>query len=635
MRWGRARLLTAALALGALVGVPAAWAAPAGASAPTLTPVVTYVNPAAEIGVLANDGAHLWGEGSGGCAPSNVDNSLVEFTESGSFVAAYPLAAGPGTCDGYLPVAANGSYVVTVSDGTVYVLDVATATLTPYNLTSTFTHSDLKTRYSVALSSTTAYVSSESDNAIVALDLATGTHTTWSTNPNNSANDSPVALEMVGGALVSLEWQDNNHYYEWQRVDTTTGAFSGLSVTPIMSSATVPTVSVGGGALYVTAGATEYEYSLTTLALVTSATIPAATLFASLEANGSLWVSAAFQGEIYQLDPTTLAVESAYRVGSYAPAWLSASGSSLFADDGNTGDVVQLLGSAATTRVPTTTALAVASASAVYGAPDALTATVSTPGTVTFYADGQAIAGCASVAATTTATCAWSPSAVGAVTLTASLVPGDATDAVSTSPPVTVSVQPAASTVQVTVKGPGVAAVTGGRLTATASVSTPGTVTFSANGVTIPGCLGVPATATTATCAFRVGAVGSWRVVASLAPSSADYAPSSQGVTLRVVAARGATRVGPFVVGGAELTPALERQVSGVAATVARDGYTVVWVIGHERPTPADAGQALARARAVAALLHRDLAAHGAGAVRVVLGVGARGFPSATVTMGF
>ncbi len=629
-RRGRARLLTAALALGALVGVPAAWSAPAGASAVGFNPVVTYANPAAEIGAPANDGTHLWGEGSGGCGGSTADNSLVEFTESGAFLAAYPLTAGPGTCDRYLPVAANGAYVVTVSDGTVYVLDVATATLTPYDLTSTFTHADASTTYSIALSSTTAYVSSESDNAIVALDLATGSHTTWSTNPNGAANDSPVALEMVGGALVSLEWQDNNHYYEWQRVDLTTGAFSGLSVTPITSSSTIPTVSQAGGVLYVTGGATEYAYSSSTLALAASATIPAATLFASLEVGGSLWVTDISHGYVYQLDPSTLAVENQYRDTSLVPALLAASGDALVADDANTGALLRIPLPTAVIRTPTTTSLTAANPSPVYAAPDTLTATVSVPGAVTFYADGQAIAGCTAVAATTVATCAWTPATVGAVALMAALAPGNAGDAPSTSTPVSASVQPAASTVQLTVGGPGSEAVTGVLLTATATVSTPGTVTFSANGSIVPGCLGVPAT-TTATCRFRAGAAGPELVVAALAPVSPDFGPSSQSLTFRVVAASRASQVGPFDLGAATLTPALARQVAAVASTVALDHYRVVGVLGHERPGAADAGRALPRARAVAALLRRDLAARGAGSVRVVVGVGARGFPSVTL----
>lgn len=629
-RRGRARFLTAALAIGVLVGAPAAWSAPAGASAPTLNPVLTYVNPAALVGALANDGTHLWGEGSGGCGASAVDNSLLEFTESGAFVAAYPLTAGAGTCDGYLPVAANGSYVVTVSDGTVYVLDVATATLTPYDLASTFTHADTATRYSIALSLTTAYVSSENDNAIVALDLATGSHTTWSTNPNGSANDSPVALVMVGSALVSLEWQDNNHYYEWQRVDTTTGAFSGLSVTPITSSSTIPTVSQSGGVLYVTAGATEYAYSSSTLALATSATIPSTQLFASVEANGSLWVTDFLPGYVYQLAPSTLAVEAVYRDTSFYPAWLVASGTVLFADDANAGGLVRLEFSTTVTRAPTSTTLAAANPSPVYAAPDTLTATVSVPGAVTFYADGQAIAGCTGVAATTVATCAWTPTAVGEVALTASLAPNDVSDAPSTSAPVGVSVQPAASTLRVSVTGPGVVPVPGVPLTATATVSTPGTVTFSANGRTIPGCLGVPAT-TTATCRFRAGSAGPVRVVATLAPSSPDVAPASQGVTFRVVVATRASRVGPFDPGAATLTAALARQVAAVASSIALDHYRVVRVLGHERPGAVDAGWALPRARAVAALLRRDLAAHGVTSVRVVVAVGARGLPSVTL----
>ncbi len=328
----------------------------------------------------------------------------------------------------------------------------------------------------------------------------------------------------------------------------------------------------------------------------------------------------------------TLAHENVVAGGVSSPAGVAARGARLVADGGGSGAAGRfspLTG----VRTPTTISLRAQTTSAVYAAVDVLSATVSAAGTVTFFADGAAIAGCSDVVTATTATCAWSPSSVGAVTVTASLRPGDATDAPSSSAPVVVSVRPAASTVRLTVTGPGVAAVSGARLTATATVSVPGTVTFSANGRTVPGCLGVPAPATTATCHLRAGSAGRLTVTASLAPASPDDAPSSQGVTFGVVAPRRATRIGPFAIGGATLTPSLARQVALAATAIARDGYRVVGVLGHERPGSADGGGALARARAVAARLRSDLAARGAGSVRVVVAVGTSGAPSVTVTM--
>jgi hypothetical protein len=67
---------------------------------------------------------------------------------------------------------------------------------------------------------------------------------------------------------------------------------------------------------------------------------------------------------------------------------------------------------------------------ATYGTSVVITASVSTPGAVTFKVGGTAITGCESVAAaSTTATCTWTPGSVSASTiLTADFAPSDATN---------------------------------------------------------------------------------------------------------------------------------------------------------------------------------------------------------------
>ena len=72
---------------------------------------------------------------------------------------------------------------------------------------------------------------------------------------------------------------------------------------------------------------------------------------------------------------------------------------------------------------------------ATYGTSVVITASVSTPGAVTFKVGGTAITGCESVAAaSTTATCTWTPDSVSASTiLTADFAPSDATNYASLS----------------------------------------------------------------------------------------------------------------------------------------------------------------------------------------------------------
>jgi outer membrane protein OmpA-like peptidoglycan-associated protein len=191
------------------------------------------------------------------------------------------------------------------------------------------------------------------------------------------------------------------------------------------------------------------------------------------------------------------------------------------------------------------------------------------------------------------------------------------------------------TTLRLTVSGPWPAAVPGAKLTATATVSAPGTVTFTQNGSAIRGCVGVPAPSTTATCTFSAPDAGRLEVVAELAPYAAGLQSSSQGLTLAVVAKRQSRNVGPFAVGSAALATGASATVAAAARAVNTAGYTRVWVVGHGRPGPADAGRSLERARAVARALLKDLASLGDHAARVLVRTGAAGYPSVTVTMGF
>jgi tRNA threonylcarbamoyladenosine modification (KEOPS) complex Pcc1 subunit len=81
-----------------------------------------------------------------------------------------------------------------------------------------------------------------------------------------------------------------------------------------------------------------------------------------------------------------------------------------------------------TKAVPTLTlALPQNATTAIYGTAISITATVSTPGSVTFKSGGTAITGCSSTASSTSgtysATCSWTPSALGTSALTADFVP--------------------------------------------------------------------------------------------------------------------------------------------------------------------------------------------------------------------
>jgi len=96
----------------------------------------------------------------------------------------------------------------------------------------------------------------------------------------------------------------------------------------------------------------------------------------------------------------------------------------------------------------TTVSLALASASPQYRISNAITATTSRAGTVNFKLDGSSIAGCGSVVvASTTATCAWVPVDLGAVTLSAEFTPTTSTAYSSSTTSLSTSVSARAITV--------------------------------------------------------------------------------------------------------------------------------------------------------------------------------------------
>ena len=269
--------------------------------------------------------------------------------------------------------------------------------------------------------------------------------------------------------------------------------------------------------------------------------------------------------------------------------------------------------------LPSSTSLAAAGGATtdVYGTALQLTATVSTPGTVTFDDNGVAIAGCVAVAATTSATCTWTPPGVGAQSLSASLAPSSSDWATSRSPAIAVSVAPASSTARVTVES-GERVVRAIPVLVIATVSTPGTVTFVADGSPVAGCVGVPAPTTSAQCWWVPRDSGTTTVTASLAPESPDFATASAAVRVRVDAPQASWVVGPFVGESAAPSRRVDAAVQSVSALVAHDGYRVVIVVGAAGPS---GGAEVSRERAdvVRGILSRDLARRGVRGVRVVV----------------
>ena len=161
-----------------------------------------------------------------------------------------------------------------------------------------------------------------------------------------------------------------------------------------------------------------------------------------------------------------------------------------------------------------------------------LTASVSTPGTVAFSANGVTVPGCGAISATTSATCSWTPSTVGRVSVAAVLTPVSTNVSTSTGT-LSVDVGLIPTSLTLSLSGSATSATVATATTLIASVSAPGTVTFSEDGVDIAGCDAVSAISV-ATCSWTPASAGRRPVQAILHPSDPEFAASATGVYIAV-----------------------------------------------------------------------------------------------------
>ena len=162
-------------------------------------------------------------------------------------------------------------------------------------------------------------------------------------------------------------------------------------------------------------------------------------------------------------------------------------------------------------------ALPANASTATFGTAVVITATVSKPGAVTFKSGGVEITGCASVAATTTGTCNWTPSATNSATvLNADFVPTDSTSYTSLTAAGSKTINVGKGTQAVTFSATSTNFNLGqtDTLTATVTAGASGTVTFSAGGNTL--CTtGTLDSAGIASCGWTPTSAGTYSVTAA------------------------------------------------------------------------------------------------------------------------
>jgi hypothetical protein len=180
--------------------------------------------------------------------------------------------------------------------------------------------------------------------------------------------------------------------------------------------------------------------------------------------------------------------------------------------------------------------------SAALGGAITITATVSRAGSVNFQLGGSTISGCASAsAASTSATCSWTPASLGSVSLTAIFTPADSSNfETSTTSTLTITVVNGVSTVTLSLTG-GVTSVPKGQsINIIASIDQAGRVTFLIDGKRVPGCINRLASIGNISCSWKPAVQKPVMITANLNPTNSVYNNSSSRLAVQVVRRSGA-----------------------------------------------------------------------------------------------
>lgn len=189
----------------------------------------------------------------------------------------------------------------------------------------------------------------------------------------------------------------------------------------------------------------------------------------------------------------------------------------------------------ATTTI--TISLPNSSTTAALGGAITITATVSKPGVVNFKLNGATIAGCGTASAsTTTATCSWTPGALGSAPLTALFTPTDSANfETATTTTLTITVVNGVSTISISLAGGITTPPKGQAINIIATIDQAGKVTFLADGKRIPGCYNVSAFIGNKTCSWTPAVQKQLNLTASLTPTNSVYNSSVARLTVIVI----------------------------------------------------------------------------------------------------
>jgi hypothetical protein len=178
-----------------------------------------------------------------------------------------------------------------------------------------------------------------------------------------------------------------------------------------------------------------------------------------------------------------------------------------------------------------------AATDAALGGAITITATVSQAGAVNFKLGGSSISGCSSVTSSAgTATCSWTPGALGAASLTAVLTPTDSTNYENaTTSTLSITVVNGVTTVSLALAGGVTQTGKGQNIVITATVDQAGRISFFADGKRIPGCYNKAVSGSTKTCTWKPTVQKQITLTSRLVPTNNAYSTATESMKVWVV----------------------------------------------------------------------------------------------------
>jgi hypothetical protein len=175
--------------------------------------------------------------------------------------------------------------------------------------------------------------------------------------------------------------------------------------------------------------------------------------------------------------------------------------------------------------------------SAALGGAVIITAIVSRAGSVNFMLAGSTITGCgSSTASSTTATCSWTPGALGSASLTALFTPTDSSNyETSTTTSLSITVVNGVSSITLSLAGGVNVAPKGQSVNIIAAIDQAGRVSFFIDGKRIPGCQNMVSSIGNKSCAWKPAVQAQVNLSATLVPTNNVYNRSESSLAVRII----------------------------------------------------------------------------------------------------